>query len=336
VYIYIIYRRQKAPVSWLETINRQLTKENGGVPPSRRRVWQYAAQEIQRMENLDRGRQDPTWLLKQWSLRKSQVQRALEQEEAEQKSHMTRANKLQQRAEDMETELLQLRVAKERSVSVAMTSLAALHQCQAQEQARQAGAPGPTLLRWERCARQSLKNRARGHLLRYFGRKRRKLRKLLSVHGGGVHGKVSDMLAYADVLRRQVATLGALRTGVTQLQTLYAAADTKLQDLKDENDASEDMLAALRALEVQMHEAMADVLERTKFYSSVEDGFAEQVASRAYRERAQTQLALNVASSAEDKVKRLNLENQRLLQECAALRQQQEIKDTSIAQADML
>jgi len=288
------------------------------------------------MENLDRGRQDPTWLLKQWSLRKSQVQRALEQEEAEQKSHMTRASKLQQRAEDMETELLQLRVAKERSVSVAMTSLAALHQCQAQEQARQAGTPGPTLLRWERCARQSLKNRARGHLLRYFGRKRRKLRKLLSVHGGGVHGKVRDMLAYADVLRRQVATLGALRTGMTQLQTLYAAADTKLQDLKDENDASEDMLAALRALEVQMHEAMADVLERTKFYSSVEDGFAEQVASRAYRERAQTQLALNVASSAEDKVKRLNLENQRLLQECAALRQQQEIKDTSIAQADML
>ena len=303
------------------------------MPPSRMRVWQYAAQEIQRMENLDRGRQDPTWLLKQWSLRKSQVQREMEQEEAEQKSHMTRANKLQQRAEDMEKELLHLRVAKERSVSVAMTSLAALHQCQAKEQA---GAPRPTLLKWERCARQSLKKRARGHLLRYFGRKRRKLRKLLSVYGGGMHGKVRDMLAYADVLRRQVATLGALRTGMTQLQTLYAAADKKLQDLKDENDASEDMLAALRALEVQMHEAMADVMERTKFYSSVEDGFAEQVASRAYMERTQTQLALNVASSAEDKVKRLNVENQRLLRECAALRQQQEIKDTSIAQADML
>ncbi len=107
-----------------------------------------------------------------------------------------------------------------------------------------------------------------------------------------------------------------------------------LQDLKDGvgEDVSEDALAALRALEAKMDAVMADVRERTTFYASVHDGFAEEVASRAHKERTQTQLAEHLAASKEDEVKRLNVENQRLLRECAALRHEQEVKDTSIAE----
>jgi len=41
----------------------------------------------------------------------------------------------------------------------------------------------------KRCALQTAKKAARDALLGYFGRKRRKQRRLLRVHGGGVHGK---------------------------------------------------------------------------------------------------------------------------------------------------
>lgn len=318
-----VLRRQRAPLTWLQSIAKEIAKEGGGAPPARSKIWGRAAAELLQMQRLEAGRRDgdPAFVLKQWSQRKADVERQLHHLEAEHAEHTCRSESLKSRADLMEHDLMRLRTEKERSVVVAMTSLAALHQLKTADAARVQQARSRTLVSWARWARLVVRRHARAQLLRHFGRKRKKQRTLLRVHGGGAEGSVRKMLEYVDVLRQQVATLAALRTGLQQLRAHYSAADAKLQELKGEKEEEPEVLASLKALEGEMDRVVSDIDRRTKFYSSVDDGFGQQVQSRAYQERAKTELAVNTAAAMQEDLKTLRFENLSLRRERSELQQ---------------
>ena len=254
-----VLRRQRMPLSWLQGITRELLKESGGVPPARTKIWGRAAAELLQMAELEAGRRDPSFVLKQWTQRKAEAAQQLSSLEAEHAEHTCRSANLKSRADLMEQEVVRLRAEKERSVVVAMTSLAAVHQLKTADKARAQRAHSLVLVKWARCVRLAQKHRARSQLLRHFGRKRKKQRTLLRVHGGGAEGTVRQLLEYADVLRQQVSSLAALKTGLQQLRSHYASADATLQHLKGEKEEDAEVLATLKALEGEMDRVVAEV-----------------------------------------------------------------------------
>ena len=108
------------PLNWLQTITKELTKENGGVPPARAKVWGRAAEELQGMQQEQQraATRGPEFVLRQWTQRKADVEQELRNLEAEHAEHTSRALNLKGRTDLMETELLRLRAEKERSVAV--------------------------------------------------------------------------------------------------------------------------------------------------------------------------------------------------------------------------
>ena len=97
-----------------------------------------------------------------------------------------------------------------------------------------------------------------------------------------------------------MATLAALRCSIAALSARYEAAASTLQSLQDAADAFDAsanasanasdasdaegtlantaaLIVALRDMEKQMCSVMAELSSRTTFYSSVDDGFAQQV-----------------------------------------------------------
>ena len=147
-----------------------------------------------------------------------------------------------------------------------------------------------------------------------------------------------NVLEYTDGLRRQVATLAALRPAMHALTELAGAADAKLQDLKDAaaaGDAAPSVAKEdLEQLEAQMRAVVEEVRGNTVFYSSVEDGFGQQAASRAHREQVQTRLAVQEAAALQAKVKGLVQSERRLLREVRECREERAALDARLQQVE--